>query len=63
MDNRLNEVPKHKKRKKRNKPKKADHKHEYELTKKEELAIDGWFNYKMECKICGKTYTELHIEE
>jgi hypothetical protein len=52
----------HKKKIKNKKPKKSDHKHEYELIEKEPWAIKNWFNYKQVCKICGKVYTELYIE-
>lgn len=56
------EVPKHKKRSKKKKPKKADHKHDYWLVEKKQLGMGNLWNYKKVCKICGKVYTELHLD-
>ncbi len=56
------DVPPHKKRSKKKSPKKSDHKHEYELVKKREWAIKGWFTHVEACKICGKERNKLVID-
>jgi rRNA maturation protein Nop10 len=48
----VDDITPHKKKRNKKTPKKANHKHEYELVKKKETA--GWFNYEEKCKICGK---------
>lgn len=63
MDEFLNEIPKHRKKKKKKTPKKANHKHQYELVEKQKGEINGWFTHIEKCRICGKERTELRIEK
>lgn len=53
----------YKKKSNKKTPKKADHKHEYELVEKQPILFGTWFNYIERCKFCGKSKSEIHFDE
>lgn len=53
----------HKKKSIKKKPKKSDHKHNYESVEVKEWVITNWFTHKEVCKICGKVNNQLKIEK
>lgn len=63
MDEFFDEIPKHKKKSKKKPPKKTNHKHEYEIVKKEKWPVKGLYTYIERCKICNKEKSRLILDE